>query len=100
MGISAMYNFRADPDLGLGKMAVRRIPCVCDGCPDQLNSVQKEETINKEEIRYKTNLKCKLNDIFEGLNKWRVTNLTTNKNDEVDDRRFYMGQKVGCQRRL
>jgi len=39
MGISAMYNFRADPDLGIGKIAIRRIYCACDGCMDQLNSV-------------------------------------------------------------
>ena len=32
MGISEMYNFRADPNLEIGKIAVRKIPCVCDGC--------------------------------------------------------------------
>ena len=25
-GISSMYNIRADPDLGFGKVAIRRIP--------------------------------------------------------------------------
>ena len=24
-----MYNFRRDPDLGIGKAACRRTPCVC-----------------------------------------------------------------------
>ena len=48
MGISAMYNFRTDPDLGIGKIAIRRIPCACDGCLDQLNSVWKEGTIDEE----------------------------------------------------
>lgn len=32
MGISAMYNFRADPGLRIGKIAIRRIPFACDGC--------------------------------------------------------------------
>ena len=27
MGISSMYNFRYDQDLGIGKKACRRIPC-------------------------------------------------------------------------
>ena len=30
-------------------------------------------------------LKCELNNIFECLNEWIVTNLITNKNDEVHD---------------
>ena len=32
MGISAMYNFRADPGLRIGKIAIRRIPFACDNC--------------------------------------------------------------------
>ena len=28
-GISSMYNFRCDPDLGIGKAACRRISCDC-----------------------------------------------------------------------
>ena len=47
IGKSAMYNFRADPNLGIGKIAIRRILCACDGCLDQLNSVWKEGTIDE-----------------------------------------------------
>ena len=32
MGISSMYNFRCDPDLGIRKAACRRIPCACLPC--------------------------------------------------------------------
>ena len=32
MGISSMYNFRCDPDLGIGKVACRRIICACLPC--------------------------------------------------------------------
>ena len=85
MGISEMYNFRADPDLGIGKIAIRRIPCAYDGCLDQLHSVWKEGTIHEEQPRYQPNLKCELNNIFECLNELRVTNLITSKNDEVHD---------------
>ena len=39
MGISAIYNFRSDPDMGIGKIAIRRIPCACNGYLEQLGSV-------------------------------------------------------------
>ena len=48
MGISAMYNFRVDPDLGIGKIDIRRIPCACDGCLEQLTSVWEKGTTDKE----------------------------------------------------
>ena len=31
-GILFMYNIRCDPDLGVGKATVRRIPCACNFC--------------------------------------------------------------------
>ena len=42
-------------------------------------------TIDEKQQRYKKSLKCELNNIFECLNEWIVTNLITNKNDEVHD---------------
>ena len=38
-GISVMYNIRCDPDLGLGKAAVRRIACACLFCIEQINVI-------------------------------------------------------------
>ena len=36
-GSDAMFNFRADPELSRHKkVAMRRIPCCCDCCMDQL----------------------------------------------------------------
>lgn len=35
-GIRHHYNFRADPALGIDYVAVRRIPCMCDACVEQL----------------------------------------------------------------
>ena len=43
MGISSMYNFRYDSDLGVGKTACRRIPCVCLPCLEILNYLGKKE---------------------------------------------------------
>ena len=67
MGISAMYNFRADPDLGIGKTAIRRTLSACDSCLDQLSSVWKERTVDEEQPRYKTCFKFELNNILNVL---------------------------------
>ena len=37
-GISSLYNFRCDPDLGIEKAACRRIPCACMTCLELLES--------------------------------------------------------------
>ena len=39
IGISVVYSFRVDPDLGIEKIAIRIIPHACDGCLGQFNSV-------------------------------------------------------------
>ena len=31
------YHVRCDPDLGEGFCAMRRIPCACSGCVEQLS---------------------------------------------------------------
>ena len=36
-GISSMYNIRCNPELGVGKADVRRIPCACSFCIEQLD---------------------------------------------------------------
>ena len=46
MGITAMNNFRADMDMGIGKIAIRIISCCCDACLKQLNSVWETGTID------------------------------------------------------
>ena len=35
-GIKTRYNFRADYNCGIGKIACRRIPCLCHSCQAQL----------------------------------------------------------------
>ena len=70
MGVSAVYNFRSDPDMGIGKITIKRISCACDGCLEQLYSVWKTGTVDKEQGRYKTSNKCEMKTIFDGLNDW------------------------------
>ena len=38
IGISFIYDFRCDPDLGIEKEACRRIPCACLTCLEMLKT--------------------------------------------------------------
>ena len=60
LGISAMYNFRVDPYLGIRKISIRIIPYDYDGCLEQLNAVWKTTTNDKEQRRYTTSTRCKI----------------------------------------
>ena len=57
-GTKACYNYRADPDLGLGWIAVRRIPCACKACIDQLKLPWDHSKGKQDQPRYKRNPKC------------------------------------------
>jgi len=49
MGISYIYNFRCDPDLGIGNAACRRIPCVYLTCLEILKSPWEKDIEDKEQ---------------------------------------------------
>lgn len=66
-GLLSMYNIRADPSLGLGKVAVRRIPCACDNCIYQLKKPLSE--------RYSNSSNCHWYPIYEGLNDWQIVSI-------------------------
>ena len=57
-GISAMYNIRCDPDLGVGKAAVRRIPCACLFCIEQLNLSWDKNKEDTNQRMYDINKEC------------------------------------------
>ena len=70
-GIQHHYNFRADPVLGLGFLAVRRIPCACEACIIQLKKPWKKNLPFDKQPRYKSNNKgCILWDTLGELNNW------------------------------
>ena len=58
MGISSMYTFRCDPDLGIGKEACRWIPCAFLACLEILNTPWKKELADKYQPRYGVNEQC------------------------------------------
>jgi hypothetical protein len=91
-GISAMYNFRADPDLGMHRIAVRRIPCACLPCIAQLERLWLPGVTAEEQPRYSRNSQCTYFGIFDGLNDWQIISLSPNANsndEELDEAQAY-----------
>jgi hypothetical protein len=87
-GLLAHYHMRADPKLGLGKAALRRIPCGCDACLEQLAKEWKPNVPSRKQERYSTAENCVWSDMFVGgLNDWKIVTLTATDgcdSDEVD----------------
>ena len=70
-GIQHHYNFRADPALGPGYVAVRRIPCACNACVSQLKEPWLSNKEFHDQPRYRpNNQECLLWPIMEDLNNW------------------------------
>jgi hypothetical protein len=86
----ARYNIRADPDLGIGKIALRRIPCACNGCIQQLEELWVPGAKPTEQARYATSKNCHWRSIFyendeKGLNDWVIADLVPKKESSVEE---------------
>ena len=66
-GIQCHYNFRADPALGLGYVAVRRIPCACNACVSQL----KEPWLLKKDFTHQPRYMPNNKNAFHGQS-WKL----------------------------
>ena len=55
-----MTNLNKDLDMGIGNIAIKRIPCACNGYLEQLGSVWKTGTIDKKQRTYKTSNRCEM----------------------------------------
>ena len=64
------YNYRTDPDLGVGRCAARRIGCRCKACDDQLQEPWISGKPFSDQPRYAQNQNCKYWPVFQGMNDW------------------------------
>ena len=64
------YNYRTDPDLGIGRCAARRIACRCEACDKQLQEPWISSKPFSEQPRYAQNSNCKYWEVFRGMNDW------------------------------
>jgi len=84
-GVLQLYNVRADPDLGVGTVAMRRIPCGCTACTKQLDHDWVREIHDaKNQPRYATASDCKYTTILEGFNDWFIVKLKSVKATDTD----------------
>jgi hypothetical protein len=85
-GLTDMYNLRADPDLGLGWIALRPIPCACSKCIEQTNKPWALNVKPELHPRYSQNMECEMWPIFYGLNDWRIIEVKpATKGDHEED---------------
>ena len=75
-GIGHHYHFYCCPQLGLGKVAARRIPCSCQACYQQLNEPWEEEIQDiSKQPRFQKVQDCIYKEVFEGYNEWKIISL-------------------------
>ena len=75
-GIGHHYHFYCCPELGLGTVAARRIPCSCKGCYTQLIKPWEEEIKdNSKQPRFQTANNCLYREVFEKNNEWKIITL-------------------------
>ena len=85
-GIQHHYNFRADPSLGLGYVAARRIPCCCVACQEQLKQAWLPHISFQDQPRYASNNKnCVFWETLGPLNNWQLISIVdfNNSNSET-----------------
>ena len=75
-GIMSRYNIRCDANLGVGRAAIRRIPCSCDSCLQALQAPWIPGTEAEQQPRYKENRSCDLWPVFLGENNWEIVTIT------------------------
>ena len=81
------YHIRCDPELGKGFCTMRRIPCACAGCVEQLYKPWLPNLEKTQQPRYVIEPEtCKYSSILRGYNKWYIAKFnlkkeTTNPNE-------------------
>ena len=74
------HHIRCDPDLGESFCAMRRIPCACSGCVEQLSKPWLSNLKKNQQPRYVIEPeKCKYFSILHGYNKWYISKLNLKK---------------------
>ena len=90
-GMLAHYNVRVSKQLGVGKAAVRRIPCACSACLAQLNLPWQPGVAAELQPMFASSTSCIFWPIFmraagePGLNDWRIVKLEPKKSSDPEE---------------
>eukprot|EP00978_Attheya_sp_CCMP212_P017893 scaffold48234_cov60-Attheya_sp.AAC.7 len=80
------YHIRCDPELGQGFCAMRRIPCACNACIEQLSYKWLPNTDKLLQPHYAIEPSlCKYSSILSGYNKWYITELKIDKDSTTKE---------------
>ena len=88
MGISVMYHIYADRRLGVGRLAVRKIPCACINCEAKLALPWVEGVPAQNQPKFSTVMNCLRSDILEGFNEWHICTFEKDKTGEGENTRY------------
>ena len=91
-GIRAMYNIRADYELGENTIALRRVPCYCTHCTDTMLAKWDHNISDpKKQDRYKPTKNCVLWPVLGEFNDWQIMSLgALELNDEEEEEEMRM----------
>ena len=79
------YHYRFDPDIGYGKCAMRRIPCLCVQCTDQLDKAWIPGVDAEAQPRYAPVYNCKYHAILGEYNNWIIMSFKKSGDCSDDD---------------
>ena len=65
--------------MGVGKIAVRRIPCSCHQCLKQLSLPWDDNKDWYSQPRYAQNKECEKWNVFQGTNDWEIAKIKFTK---------------------
>ena len=78
-GLLSCYHLHFDKDLGIGKAAVRRIPCNCKSCYNKKCLKWVTNLAPENQLSFQGNLECQYGSVFEENNYWKILNIDRKK---------------------
>ena len=75
-GVRSMHHIYVSHEMGLGTIALRRIPCHCAACRRQMNVEWDNRITNvAQQPRFADVLDCRFRQFLSGRNKWHFVEL-------------------------
>ena len=85
-GLLSHYHIHCDPDLGVNRQALRRIPCACATCEERKKMQWFPGVDAKDQPRFQQNKECKYWPIFSGgYNGWKIVETVSRPNNDPFD---------------
>ena len=84
------YHMYCCPELGLGKIALRKIPCKCVACNNQMKKQWIHNIHDKQQPRFQIAEECKYSKVLGGSNKWLIVEL---EQRDPNDTNYFPYQK-------